>query len=645
MAEDDERKTHIFRVIGKTEEGDDPDSWLDLERFDEIEIKEGSGQDFQRTRVKLEWYSDSSGQEPNPARKTKTLKVIPPEEDKENPSLWFEVEINSLIAVMDDDQLIKIRFDNSEENTARKIKVRRVPHYDTPAIDEAYPDGGIIPRAEYEKDRDTKDAQQYLDVEFIRRWNFTGYKESAIAGATERKFDHHQRWRIDYNNDALIAQFDEPETAYGEGEINPPWRLDPLQNIINVQYETPPALLISLSSGGGYQGHLTTSDGVDYQEEPLDEANEPAMAASGLGWTVVTSMAGGFAGDLVAFGNPADGDACFIVARWDGAIERGVLDDDGELVWSVVGAAPIVLEEGDLLESVSFAGGAFFVSVNKWQTAESHLMVSFNGEAFTNVGNTFPGVAEASVGAGEDPESLSLRATSGAVAYNEDIELYVRVGVFRRHWLDVTSLDEDPEEDFPLHEFGDNFMWATSPDGLSWSPGFDLTETAGIDPTGHGSPGGTAISMASNLTFGNGVFVAAGAYKHAVAVPDEEQIYTDIYHHQLAAAAAIVSTDGEGWTTIQMPDQSVYLNYPSTDENTGASWGVSVQFVKRKIDEQHDGFFILSSNGLNNPFSLFYSIDGYSWEAVYETGFIKTGWAMSLFNKRALTDQSKVVYV
>lgn len=221
---DDDRKTHVYRIIGKTkdENGDTVDAtdvWIDLQRIEQFVTVEGAGFNYQKTFHHLEWYDDEDGDVPNNRRKTRVLKIIPPDENKDDPSVWFEVPLTEQIEILDADQRIFRSFENGVENERREVEVRRVTHFDTPYDDDPDLDeGGII--RDYHKTEGTEDEAQYLDVEIPT--------ESA-------SLDHDQLTILKLDNADLIDASREPETTYAEGEINPPWRLDPLQNIVNVQ--------------------------------------------------------------------------------------------------------------------------------------------------------------------------------------------------------------------------------------------------------------------------------------------------------------------------------------------------------------------------------------------------------------------------
>ncbi|MBR1150071.1 hypothetical protein [Bradyrhizobium sp. JYMT SZCCT0428] len=231
----DGRERHVKRIPGKRKKSDGsvekvPGTYIDVERIDSMTTEEGSGPDYQKTKTKLKWYLDDNGNDPNPSRKRSTIEVTFPE----NPDVFFELDVNDAISVRDDDQVIRRRFDNSADNSRRRHSgaVRRVKHYDTPYDDDPnYEDGGII--RGYQKTPGTKDDDQYLDVEIPGEFGFDDYRLQ--KSAQPNYFEHWQRTSTRLNNGYLIDQTDLPDKGYGDSEINPPYRLDPFQNIVNVK--------------------------------------------------------------------------------------------------------------------------------------------------------------------------------------------------------------------------------------------------------------------------------------------------------------------------------------------------------------------------------------------------------------------------
>jgi hypothetical protein len=235
----DGRQRHVKRIPGKTKDASGavtkvPGAWLDVERLEEVTTEEGSGINYQKSKTKFQWYVDDKGEVPNPARVTRTLTVIPTDADPDNPYVFWEIDVNDAVIVMDFDQRIKRRLDNSANNQRRrnKAKVRRVKHFDTPYDDDpAYQDGGII--RSYKKTEGTKDDDQYLDVEIPGEITFDDWRLNQHL--TPKDFEHWQRTACVLNNGYLVDAADEPDKSYGGDQINPPVRLDWLQNIVNLQ--------------------------------------------------------------------------------------------------------------------------------------------------------------------------------------------------------------------------------------------------------------------------------------------------------------------------------------------------------------------------------------------------------------------------
>ncbi|QDW39000.1 hypothetical protein FFI89_018725 [Bradyrhizobium sp. KBS0727] len=222
------RKTHVYRYIGKTidESGrvvDVPDAYLDFERIDILVTETGAGFDFQRTATELHWYKKETGdsgprREPNPARRTGKLKVFLADDDPQNPSLWWEVDVADEIVIRDDDQRIIRGFRNKE--VWRQRAIRRVTHYDTPFDgDPLYEKGGVLKN--YQKIKDSEDQDQFLDIAIPRLF-------------TIRDFD--QKFTTQLENRYLVEQTRAPKIAYNADDLNPPWQFDPLQCLVNVNY-------------------------------------------------------------------------------------------------------------------------------------------------------------------------------------------------------------------------------------------------------------------------------------------------------------------------------------------------------------------------------------------------------------------------
>ncbi|WP_409188461.1 hypothetical protein [Bradyrhizobium sp. RDM4] len=296
------RESHVKQIPAKTRDAagnvvDEPSSWIDVRRIQKNQVVQGSGKDYQKTTQKLKWYEDVEGLIGNRDWKFTPIKIIPPDEDPDNPQLWFEVDVVDEYTVIDNDQRIARKFDNADENRRRKVTPRRVTHFDTPADDDpAYANGGII--KDYKKTKGTEDQDQYLDYEVVGKF---------------ARVDNDQRTIVSLQNDYLVKQTREPDQDYG-GAINPPWRLDPLQNIVNVTIArgspkyaaaygftgAATVMMFSLDDNGAlsvvklddpidYEGYVQTVSGADDIPSPLTSA-AIAVAAD---WKGVFSLSSG----------------------------------------------------------------------------------------------------------------------------------------------------------------------------------------------------------------------------------------------------------------------------------------------------------------------------------------------------------------
>ncbi len=255
--------THVKRIIGKTKDAsgnivDAKGTWLDVERRDKYTTDEGAGQDYQRTHHKLTWYLDEEGTIPNPSRRTKTIKIIHPDEpNPDDPELWFELDVVEALTVVDYNQRIVRRFDNSVENKRRRrsAKLRRITHFDTPYDgNPAFANGGII--RDYTKTAKgatpSEDKSQYVDIEVIGSFNWDDYRKTPYQKLKEAH-EHSQRTKTRMNNKNLIDSSDKPNRSYDNDEINPPYRIDPLQNIVNINWGSK-SKKAAAAFGYGYAG-------------------------------------------------------------------------------------------------------------------------------------------------------------------------------------------------------------------------------------------------------------------------------------------------------------------------------------------------------------------------------------------------------
>jgi hypothetical protein len=622
----DQRRTHVKRFLAKTR-GDDGEIvdvqgvWLDVQRRETMQMEEGSGFEYQQTIVELQHYDDESGEQPNKARVSHILKVVPPDEDDpDNPSLWWEIEVSDEITVRDADVEIKRRFDNSKNNETRRehVELRRVSHSDTPYDDDPkYDNGGIIQG--YEKTPDTKDEGQYLDVEIIRNFSFDEFQPNKRLTPP---WEFSQRTDVKLNNDDLIEDSDPipADQNYEDDDINPPYRLDPFQNIVNMQYSPPERPVIGRSLYVGTGGDATSFTEVSNDKGESWETgfgDRTSTAASGLGLTVAGK------GKHVVFGKPKDGAPCFIRATIfdfgdpdhpDQKIQRGVSDGDGGLKWSTVATVPA---DGRVV-GLSFAGKAFFVAYQD-SDEKAFALVSFNGENFAKV-RTFSNVPSDNSqfqDRGNNPD-----AEAQSVAYDPVNKRYCTTGQFLR-WYSFNIAD--PSDDPFIDTIPDtNFMWATSSDGVKWSAGYDTSQCVGaINDPPRDKSGIYCDPLYNSVAWGAGLFVAATAQK--VQYTQDAQFGSVRYQFYLKCSVA-TSTDGQRWTNTVLPGAIGQPSAPPLTKYDGISTGVV--FVKTAGTDKNGnpkGFFVVT--GLETRFfanpddnvqrsKVWTSPDGLSWTMV-----------------------------
>lgn len=263
------RKTHVIRIVGTNKAGDVlQDIWADVERMDIIKsATQLSNIDWQGHQKKLRWMDDPDTDEydpdGNPARKTEIIKVCDPEsQNVDDPDEWIPIPvIKSMrsrgaggnidgLGTMD---RFRTGIDNDPTPTTRIVEVRRIPHYDTNIDDRAQAafdadqsrKAYVVPGVDYEKNAGTKDDAQYVEHEIIKfikhRTNETNPEIGGVNRGRQTKLRN--QYLIDESDDAKLD-------TTGASGINPPYRLDPYQNIVNVKFKT---LYLLVRLGGGNQ--------------------------------------------------------------------------------------------------------------------------------------------------------------------------------------------------------------------------------------------------------------------------------------------------------------------------------------------------------------------------------------------------------
>lgn len=271
------RKTHVTRIFGTNKNKDIlHDMWVDVERIDKATMKKNA-KDLrgQKTVRKLKWtddprkpddYVDPDDEDALYAagqinRKTVLVKLCDPEstDDFSDPDEWIPVrklkKIKSKRKVQHDgvSQTQVEKWVNDDTQHSRVVEARRFLHYDTNIDDEAdkaAEDDPTIKAYVVKSDdytrldgqdgtEDTKDDSQWIEHEVVTKVIHKGNKVYYGNAAAPNDLDtsRGQVLKTKFHNNYLI---DDSEPAklekLGQNDVDPPYRLDPYQNIININW-------------------------------------------------------------------------------------------------------------------------------------------------------------------------------------------------------------------------------------------------------------------------------------------------------------------------------------------------------------------------------------------------------------------------
>jgi hypothetical protein len=262
----DSRKTHITRIFGTNRKGERLEHiWADLERMDVIKSAmqlpptfsgvtdqnpKAIPQQWQGVQRRFRWCDDPFGDnyqpDGTPSRNLEILKLCDPKNtpDVSDPDEWIPVKVVKAIrakvegggadGVNGMDRYLAF-VTNDELQSSRVVEVRRVIHKDTnyDAIAQQAADADpllkeyVIPSDDYRKDDDSSDDNQYVEYEVIKALKHSG-------NAQETSGINRQTRLL---NQYLIDESEAPQgDVVGPGGINPPYRLDPFQNIVNINF-------------------------------------------------------------------------------------------------------------------------------------------------------------------------------------------------------------------------------------------------------------------------------------------------------------------------------------------------------------------------------------------------------------------------
>jgi len=291
------RQTHVVRMVGTNANGDVlQDIWVDLERIDIAKsASQAPGSQWTGVQRKLLWMDDPTADnynpDGNPARKIAILKVCSPDEpDVTNPTEWVNVPvIRSMKSSgggqdsMDRNRNNIPGIDDDIFNQARVVSARRIFHYDTnidtaaQAAFDADPTlkAYVVKGSDYTRDESSKDDTQYVEHEIITFFKPASNNLDVMGQDQQVKLLN--QYLIDESAPATLA-------ITGNNGLNPPYRLDPFQNIVNVNFAFNVYVIIVACTG---DFAVAKSDSVKIIDR---QSSDPALVIGGDGSPVTATL-------------------------------------------------------------------------------------------------------------------------------------------------------------------------------------------------------------------------------------------------------------------------------------------------------------------------------------------------------------------
>jgi hypothetical protein len=237
------RVVHVQRIF----QDDDPQSniWVDVERIDELHLIIAG---TQRVHYIFNWDVLESDQYSGP-KKT----IVDPNDENSK----IDIPVREVVHVVGPKGKVAHQFLNGAGNLSRETHSRRIYHHE---IKDSYLVEGKPPRdpKDYLNSLGDQDKDQFIDVEIIDAYITNGFDKDDVHGFSQILADgvpkdskartQRKVWQgttdDPFMNEPLLES-DEEGGAPGfiflrnpdaGPTIDPPWRLDPLQNIVNVSW-------------------------------------------------------------------------------------------------------------------------------------------------------------------------------------------------------------------------------------------------------------------------------------------------------------------------------------------------------------------------------------------------------------------------
>lgn len=275
------RKSHIKRIYKDDDPKTNPDMWVDIERLDELRFVAKTKYPWREKRWKFDWDNfDPDGENVT----KKKIKQHPDDSDDDA----IEVPVRDMVVVTEGReqqyQGHKHFFINDDSCVTRETHSRRVYKHDI--LDDFLDDDKNPPRdpVDYVNALEKRDESVYVDVEILDKY-WTNERETRDAHGNLRAGNsgiwQEKKWLLDSNVDPLLrdplTQSDEDAGPVQDDffqifnpdagpQVDPPWRLDPLQNIVNVSWAAH-GVFAATRDGVGRQNPCAVVYGKDGTEK------------------------------------------------------------------------------------------------------------------------------------------------------------------------------------------------------------------------------------------------------------------------------------------------------------------------------------------------------------------------------------------
>jgi len=237
------RVVHVHRVFKDNDH--ESTSWVDVERIDELHLMISG---TQRVHYVFDWQVLESDDYVGP-----TKAIVNPHDENSK----IDIPVREIIHVVGPKGTVTHQFINNVNNKSRRTHSRRIYHHE---IKDSYLVDGKPPRdpVDYLNSLGNQDKDQFVDVEVIDQYITLGFDMNNVHGFSGNLMNglinlftprwQRKQWLGTTDDPFMNEPLLESDEAGGTPrfmllynpdagpQIDPPWRLDPLQNIVNINW-------------------------------------------------------------------------------------------------------------------------------------------------------------------------------------------------------------------------------------------------------------------------------------------------------------------------------------------------------------------------------------------------------------------------